>query len=65
MSQGPPNLGSMQEKSQKKGFSNKALARIDFFSVLFYVPMNPLKPWNDELEAGISWPSKNLYRQCV
>ena len=26
--------------------------------------MNPLKAWNAKLEAGIFWPSKNLYRQC-
>ena len=27
--------------------------------------MNPSKAWNAKLEAGIFWPSKNLYKQCV
>jgi hypothetical protein len=30
MSQNPPNPGFMQEKVQKRGFSKKGLARIDF-----------------------------------
>ena len=34
MPQGPPNPGFMHEKVQKRGFSEKAIARIDFFFVL-------------------------------
>ena len=38
------------KKSTKRGFSKKALAKIEF--VLFLVDMNPLKAWNAKLEAA-------------
>ena len=39
-------------KSTKRGFSKKALKRIEIF-FLFYVPMNTSKAWKAKLEAGI------------
>ena len=45
------------EKSTKRGFSKKALERIEIF-FLFYVPMNISKAWNAKLEAGIFLASK-------
>ena len=42
----------MQEKVQKRGFSKKALARIEKL-FLFWDSMNPSKAWNAKLEAGI------------
>ena len=38
-------------KSTKRGFSKKAITRIEFF-LLFQVPKNPLKAWNAKLEAA-------------
>ena len=38
-------------KSTKRGFSKKALARIEIF-LLFYVPMNHSKAWIAKLEVA-------------
>ena len=38
-------------KSTKRGFSKKAIVKIEIF-LLFLVPMNLSKAWNTKLEAG-------------
>ena len=53
LSQGPPNPGFMQKKVQKRGFSKKAIARIEKL-FLFQIPMNLLKAWNAKFYAGKS-----------
>ena len=50
-------------QSTKRGFSKKALTEFDFF-VLFWVHMNPSKPWKGKLEVASFLPSKSMYRQC-
>ena len=50
-------------KSAKRGFSKKAITRIEFF-LLFQVTMNLLKAWNVKLEVASFFMSKILYKQC-
>ena len=51
-------------KSTKRGFSKKAIARIEKL-FMFLVPTNLLNTWNHKLERASFLLSKNLYRQCV
>ena len=57
---GPPNPGFMQEKRTKRGFSKKAIAKIDFFFVLgSYEFLGGAK-----LESAIFLLFEILYKQC-
>ena len=52
------------EKSTKKGFSKKALVRIDFFFCFRFLWISR-KPGTLNWEQVFFWLSKNLYKQCV
>ena len=64
LSQGPPNLGFMQEKVQKGDFLKKDSRELNFFSCFRFLWIS-LRPGTLNWERVVFLLSKIIYRKCV